>query len=272
MTIAQLIAACVSFLTELLDKRVLLASLTIRNIKSGYLGSVLGITWILIEPLVYVLLLWFFFTKALKVQPPQGYPFVPWLMTSMCLWNFFTLTLAASTGTFRQHSFLLKRAEFNMSVLPVINIFSGLVIHGIALLILISLLLFSDIHPTLYWLQAFYYLFATAILLLGLCWITSSLSLFIKDVGNVIGVLMQIGFWISPIFWSPETFPKDLRFLVELNPMTYLMEGYRKSFLYAQPFWEDIKAMAYFWSLTIVVLAIGAFTYRRLRPHFGDVI
>jgi ABC-type polysaccharide/polyol phosphate export permease len=272
MTASQFVLIARSFFSELLIKRELILSLTSRNIKSGYLGSMLGVTWMLVEPLIYVLLLWFFFTKALKFQPPEGYPFVPWLMAAMCLWNFFSLTLAASIGTFRQHSFLLKRAEFNMSLLPVVNILSGLFIHAIFLVILIALLLLSGIRPTLYWLQAIYFLFATMVLLLGLCWISASLSLFIKDVANVIGVLIQIGFWISPTFWSPETFPRGLRFLLELNPMTYVMEGYRKSFLYGQPFWADLKGMVYFWSVTIAVLALGVFTYRKLRPHFGDVI
>jgi lipopolysaccharide transport system permease protein/teichoic acid transport system permease protein len=110
------------------------------------------------------------------------------------------------------------------------------------------------------------------VLLLGLSWIAASFSLFMKDVSNVIGVLLQIGFWISPIFWSLDTYPKEYRFLLAMNPISYLLEGYRKSFLYGQPFWNDPMGTLYFWSVAIFALAIGAITYRRLRPHFGDVI
>ena len=261
-----------AFGLELFGKRQLIADLTGRNIKSAYFGSTLGMTWVIIEPLIYVLLLWFFFTKALKFQPPEGYPFVPWLMATMCLWNFFSLTLGASATTFKNHSYLLKRSEFNMAILPVVNIASGLFVHGIFLLILVVLLVTSGIPFTLYWFQFVYYLFATMVLLLGLAWIAASLSLFIKDVGNVIGVLLQIGFWISPIFWSVDTFPKSFRYMLEINPMTYVMEGYRKSFIYGQPFWTDVKGMIYYWSVTFIVLGLGVFTYKKLRPHFGDVI
>jgi lipopolysaccharide transport system permease protein/teichoic acid transport system permease protein len=107
---------------------------------------------------------------------------------------------------------------------------------------------------------------------LGFAWIAASLSLFIKDVGNVIGVIIQIGFWVSPIFWSLDTFPKNYRFILEMNPFTYLIEGYRKSFLDGQPFWNDPKGFIYFWSFTLVVLLVGVITYKKLRPHFGDVI
>lgn len=270
--IPRLLRMTRAFIAELFSKRDLIVSLSVRNFKAAYFGSLLGVTWVLVEPLIYVFLLWFFFTKAMKFQPPEGYPYVPWLMTAMALWNFISLTLSSSSGTFKNHSFLLKRPEFNMSVLPIVNILTGLYIHAIFLGILVLMLLFSGVPFTFYWFQSIYYLFATAALLLGLAWIAASLSLFIKDVGNIIGIILQIGFWISPIFWSLDTFPKGYRFLLELNPVSYLMEGYRKSFLYSQPFWNDLKGFAYFWIFTSVVLLVGVFTYKKLRPHFGDVI
>lgn len=261
-----------TFITELLVKRDLIVSLSVRNFKSAYFGSLLGVTWVLVEPLIYVFLLWFFFTKATKFQPPEGYPYVPWLMTAMALWNFVSLTLSSSISTFRNHAFLLKRPEFNMSVLPVVNLLTGIYIHAIFIVILVLILLLSGIPFSFYWLQAVYYLVSAATLLLGLAWIVASLSLFIKDVGNIVGVLLQIGFWVSPIFWSIDNFPSEYRFLLELNPASYLIEGYRKSFLYAQPFWNDPKGFLYFWSFTLIVLLIGVLTYKKLRPHFGDVI
>lgn len=261
-----------TFVTELLVKRDLIVSLSIRNFKSAYFGSVLGITWVLVEPLIYVFLLWFFFTKAAKFQPPEGYPYVPWLMTAMALWNFISHTLSSSSTTFRSHAFLLKRPEFNMAVLPVVNILTGLYIHAIFIVILVAMLLLSGISFSFYWLQAVYYLLATSTLLLGLAWIVASLSLFVKDVGNIIGVVLQIGFWVSPIFWSLDNFPSEYRFLLKLNPVSYLIEGYRKSFLYAQPFWNDPEGFLYFWSFTLIILLIGVVTYKKLRPHFGDVL
>lgn len=260
------------FFTELLGKRDLILSLSIRNFKSTYSGSLLGMTWVLLEPLVYVFLLWFFFTKAMKFQPPENHPFVPWLMTAMALWNFVSLTLTSSAGTFKSHSFLLRRPDFNVAVLPVVNIITGLYIHAIFLVILVVMLWLNDISFTLYWFQSLYYLGATATLILGLAWITASLGLFIKDVGHIVGMALQFGFWVSPIFWSLDTFPKSYHFLLELNPLTYLLEGYRKSFLYGEPFWTDLHGIAYFWSFTFVILIVGAFTYKKLRPHFGDVI
>jgi lipopolysaccharide transport system permease protein/teichoic acid transport system permease protein len=271
-TAANIIRMGRTFSRELTGRRDLIFSLSVRNFRALYHGSILGFTWMLLEPLVFVFLLWFFFTKALKTQPPQGYPYAAWLMTPMVLWSFISFTLSSAASTFKAHAFLLKRPEFNMSVLPVVNIMTGIYVHSIFVLLLVGMLLLSDVTPTLYWLQAIYYLFAAAVLLLGLAWISASVGLFAKDVGNVIAVSLQIGFWVSPIFWSPDTFPEEYRLILELNPATYLLEGYRKSFLYARPFWSDVSDLVYFWTVTLAILGIGVFTYKKLRPHFGDVV
>ena len=252
--------------------RGLIISLSIRNFRSSYFGSVLGIVWVLIEPVMYVTLLWFFFTKAMKFQPPNNYPYVPWLITAMSLWNLISAVLSSSPNVFRNHAFLLKRPEFHISVLPIVNILTALYVHAIFIVILMLVISLNGVPFTLYWFQAFYYLFATCILLLGLSWIASTLSLFVKDVSNIIGVMLQIGFWISPIFWSLDTFPKGYRILLILNPVSYVMEGYRKSFLYAEPFWEDVNGFIYFWSFTLITVAIGTYTFKKMRPHFGDVL
>src|SRR4029077_5101822 len=103
-------------------------------------------------------------------------------------WNFVSLTMSSSAGTFRNHSFLLKRPEFNLAVLPVVNVLTALYVHAIFLVILAILLLASEHSFTWYWFQALYYLGSTAVLMLGLAWIAGSLSLFVKDVSHLIGV------------------------------------------------------------------------------------
>ncbi len=268
----QLIKTITSFIRELYNNKSLIISLAVKEFRSGYLGSVLGMTWVFIEPMVYMFVMWFFFTKALKFRPSNDYPYVPWLMTSMILYNYFSYAFAASVGTFRSYSFLLKRQNFNISIMPVISILSALFIHLVFICILIVLFIISDISFSLYWFQAVYYLFALSVLLLGLAWITASISLFIKDVKNAVGVILQIGFWVSPIFWDLNTFPEKYRILLKLNPLTYVMQGYRKSFIYGEPFWNDIGGLIYFWTFTIIILAIGMITYKKLRPDFGDVI
>jgi ABC-type polysaccharide/polyol phosphate export permease len=261
-----------NFYCDLSAKKSLILTLSVRSFKSVYFGSAFGFIWAIVEPLVYVFMLWFFMSKIMKAPPPDGYPYVPWLMASIAVWNFISQSLTTSTGAFRNYSFLIKRPQFTLALVPLLDILAAIYVHTIFVGILVVLLLYSGVPFSIYWLQALYYLFATSVLLFGLSLITASISPFLKDMRNIVQVCLQVGFWISPIFWSPASYPPQLLFLLKMNPLTYLLEGYRKSFLYQQPFWEDIDGAIYFWSIALIILLLGAWTYTKLRPHFGDVV
>ncbi|MBI5664358.1 MAG: ABC transporter permease, partial [Nitrospirae bacterium] len=187
-------------------------------------------------------------------------------------WNYFCAAFASYVYTFRSYSYLLRKSDFNMSILPIVSILSSLFVHFIFIAILLLLFFISRLPFSIFWFQSIYYLFAVSILVLGLAWITASISLFIKDIKNIVSIVLQLGFWISPIFWDLKSYPANYSFLLKLNPLTYILEGYRKSFLYNEPFWVDLSGAIYFWTFTIIILGVGMITYKKLRPHFGDMI
>lgn len=101
---------------------------------------------------------------------------------------------------------------------------------------------------------------------------TASLNVFVKDTGQIVTVLMQIGFWATPVFWDIEIMPENLQFLFRSNPMFYIVQGYRDSFLYSVPFWHHWELTLYFWGVTALVAVTGALVFQRLKPHFADVV
>ncbi|WP_178382305.1 ABC transporter permease, partial [Paenibacillus sp. P3E] len=107
---------------------------------------------------------------------------------------------------------------------------------------------------------------------LGISWITSSVVLFFKDTAQLVIMFVQFGFWLTPIFYSINTIPERYRFLLKINPMYYITDGYRRIFIYHQWFWQDMKLTIYFWIVTLILLFTGYFLYRKLKPHFADVI
>lgn len=261
-----------NFFLEIYRKRKLIFDLSVREFKGSYFGSTLGITWIFIEPSVYMFVMWFFFTKALKFSPPGNYPYLPWLFCSMVMWMFFSSGTISVSSVFSSYSYLLKKPEFNMSILPIVTILSNFYVHLIFLGLLIVILFLSNVPFSLFWFQSIYYLFATFVLLIGLAWLTASINLFVKDIKNVLSVTMQIGYWVSPIFWDIESYPEKYQYLMKLNPFYYIIYGYRQSFLNQKFFWDDMNSMIYYWSFTFIVLSMGLFTYKKLRPQFGDVV
>jgi ABC-type polysaccharide/polyol phosphate export permease len=166
----------------------------------------------------------------------------------------------------------VKKVVFKVSVIPIIKILSALFIHFFFIVVILLAFLAYGYTPRWCNLQIFYYLFAAIVLVVGLSWITSSLVIFVKDVGQVVAMLLQFGFWLTPILWSINMVPEQYRPLMKLNPVFYITEGYRNSFISGTWFWEYPHWTLYFWILTGIIFILGAIIFIKLRPHFADVL
>jgi len=243
-----------------------------RDVASNHVGSFLGFFWTFINPLILICVLWVVFSVGFKVAPAQGVAFAVWLTAGMAIWTMFVEVLNGSTGVIVSHSYLVKKVVFPLNILPVVKLISALATHLAFVLILIVFIIIDGLPFSLYWFQSLYYLGAMAVLVLGLSWLTASLNVFVKDTGQIVTVLMQIGFWATPVFWDIEIMPENLQFLFRSNPMFYIVQGYRDSFLYSVPFWHHWELTLYFWGVTALVAVTGALVFQRLKPHFADVV
>ena len=260
------------FLKAIFQNRALLWSLTKNDFKQRYLGNILGVAWAFIQPTATILIFWFVFQVGFKSQPVDDFPFILWLVVGMFPWFFFAEGLSTGTNSIIANSFLVKKVVFRISLLPIISLLSALAIHIFFIFFIFAMFIYYGYSPEIYWLQIVYYLFATTVLLLGLSWITSSVVVFFKDMGQFVAMLIQFGFWLTPIFWSMKIVPEKYYWIIKLNPMVYIIEGYRNSMIYHKWFWEDMNMTIYFWTVTMTVFVIGGLTFKRLRPHFADVL
>ncbi len=161
---------------------------------------------------------------------------------------------------------------FRVSLLPLIPLLSALIIHIFFIFCMFAMFIYYGYSPEIYWIQIIYYIFATTILLIGLSWFTSSVIIFFKDIGQLVGIIIQFGFWLTPIIWNITTIPERYHWLINLNPIAYIIEGYRNSMIYHKWFWEDMTMTLYFWTVTIIIFIVGGLTFKKLRPHFADVL
>lgn len=261
------------FLKHILENKRLLATLSYSDFKEQYLGSYLGVTWAILRPLMFIGIMWFVFGVGFKSKPvDDGTPFILWLLCGFIPWFFFADAVGKSMTAITGNAFLVKKVAFRVSILPIVKVMSSLYIHLVCVCILISIFLLYGYSPTIYWLQIPYFIICTVLLVLGLGWLTSSLRVFIKDIGEIIGVIIQFGFWLTPIFWSINIIPEKYQSLIKLNPMFYIIDGYRNALIHDKWFWEDMNITLYFLTVTGMIFIIGAIVFKRLRPHFGDVI
>lgn len=260
------------FVVTLVKSRSLVYNLARRDIQARYLGSYLNFLWAFVQPSVTILLLWFVFDVGFRVPPVDDYPFILWLIAGIIPWFFFAESLGNATNSILEYSYLVKKVVFKVSVIPIIKILSALFIHFFFIIVIFLAFYAYGYKPKLCNLQIVYYLFATIVLVVGLSWITSALVIFVKDVGQVVAMFVQFGFWFTPIIWNIKMVPERYQTLMKLNPVYYITEGYRNSFISGIWFWEYPRWTLEFWMVTGAIFVLGAIIFLKLRPHFADVL
>ena len=261
------------FILHLYQSRNLLVILALNDFKEQYMGSYLGLFWAILRPVLFVLIIWFIFSVGLKSQTNiGGTPFILYLLCGYVPWFFFAESVTGGMNAIVNNRFLVKKVAFRVSILPLVKIISNLFLHLVFIAILLTLFLWHGYTPTIYWLQLPYYIFCTILFVMGIGWFTSALRVFTKDIGQVIGVLLQLGFWVTPIFWQIKIIPSKYIYLININPMVYIVEGYRSTFINQIWFWNEYKQTTYFIITALFFLLAGTIVFKRLRPHFGDVL
>ncbi len=155
----RLFVEFVQFVNNLIKDRRLLVTLAVDDFKQEYLGSYLGLIWAFLKPAIFIIVIWFVFEVGFKSAPSTNdVPFVLWLTTGFSAWFFFSEALNSGVTTILSKSYLVKKVDFRVSILPVINNLSALIIHMIFLVILLVIFLLNGYLPTIYWIQLPFYL------------------------------------------------------------------------------------------------------------------
>ncbi|MGA2916320.1 MAG: ABC transporter permease [Sedimentisphaerales bacterium] len=261
-----------NFLRRIYAYRSIIIAMTIREIQSRYAGTLGGLLWSVINPLMMILVYWFVFSVGFKIRPAGNIPFIVVFLCGLIPWLTFSETLATSANALNANVHLVTKTVFPTEILPLVYLLASLITHCIMLIILFIVLLINKISLSVYNFQFLYYLFALSIFSLGLSWIISAANVFWKDVGHSLGVILNIWFWFTPIVWPIEMIPQEYRYVVKLNPVYYVIEGFQSSFIYHAPIWHNYRLGIYFWAVCISILAAGAFTFKKLKPEFAEVL
>ena len=251
----------------------LIRSFVKRDLQVRYKGSAIGLFWSVVHPLVMLILYTYIFSAILKVRvgAAEGTEnFAIYLFCGLLPWNAFAEGVNRSTGVILEHANLIKRTIFPSEILPIYLVVSGIVTQLIGLGILLVALLVTA-HPF-----SSLIVILPAILLLqfaltvGLSWIVAGFTVFVRDLGQIIGMVMTIWVFLTPIFYPPTLIPDRLRFLLLMNPMYALVESYRSLILKGRiPPWESLAWLA---CVALAVFLLGYRLFTRMQGAFADVI
>lgn len=242
------------------------------DFRARYTTSFLGALWAFAQPVLTIILYLFIYKVGFRAAAPHGVPFVLWLIVGMVPWFFMTDALVAVTSSFIEYSFLVKKIVFDVSILPTIKTVSAAMIHVVVWSVVLIVLAASGVRPSLAWLQAPYFFLAAYALVSSIGLIAAVITPFFRDLAQMVTVALQFFFWLTPILWSIDQVPPRLAKVLQLNPVYYVVEGLRDALLLGKPLWSNPLMTMYFWSFVLAANIIGFALFKRLRPHFADVL
>lgn len=260
---------------EAISNRKLIWKLAKNDFRKRYAGSYLGIVWGMIQPLVTVALYYVVFGLIFPNQRSSGseVPFVLFLTSGLVPWFFFNEALNSGTNGLIDYNYLVKKVVFNISILPVIRVVAALFTHAFFICILLVLSSVYGYYPSFYTVQILYYSLCTFALVLALVYATSAVCVFFKDLTQMITILLQILMWGTPIMWDIASFSNEtLKRVLMINPLVYIVNGYREAVYDKVWFFRHGWYTLYFWGITIGLMVIGTSVFKRLRVHFADVL
>uniref|UniRef100_UPI0040575383 ABC transporter permease n=1 Tax=Acetatifactor sp. TaxID=1872090 RepID=UPI0040575383 len=262
---------------ELWQNRRLIWKLAKNDFKKRYAGSYMGALWALVQPVITVVMYYIVFDKIMGnsgagLRDSGEVPFVLFLTAGLVPWFYFNEAWINATNALREYDYLVKKVVFKISILPIIKTIAASFIHVFFVLILLIMAAVYGYYPSVYTIQLVYYSACLFIFVLALSYTTCAVVVLFKDLSQIISIILQIGIWATPIMWNIDNLDAGWKIFFKLNPLVYIVNGYRDAIYGGKWFFEDFFSMMYFYVATAVLFGIGAVIFKRLKVHFADVL
>ena len=240
-----------------------------------YRGAALGWAWAIIKPAVTIFVYWFTFQIGLRAgKEVEGFPFFLWLISGVIPWFYMSDMITGGTESIRKYSYLVTKMKFPISTIPTFFSISKFMVHLALLAIMIIIFIAMGYPPDIYILQLPIYMLLSFLFFTVFSLFSSLLACMSKDFSIFVKSLVTAVFWLSGLIWNINTL-KDipwLKALLKVNPVTYLVEGYRNCFIHKTWIWESPKTLIAFLLILVVLIIAAVWVYRRLRKEIPDVL
>jgi lipopolysaccharide transport system permease protein len=252
-------------------KLFLLKEMVVRDIRSRYAGSGLGLVWAVLNPILWMALYTFVFSLILRVPVERGFSTFPeFLMAGLLPWMAIQEAVSRSASVLTDNAVIVKKAVFPLETLVLSVVFAAIVNQLVAFFVFAVYVSFIG-HFSPVWILLVVPTLALQVLLTyGIGCFAATITAFVRDAGQAIGILLTIVFFSTPIVYPASLVPLRYRPLIEANPVAHLVSLYRAAFtLHALPDWGSILYLATF---SVVAAVLGGLLFLRARPHFADLI
>jgi lipopolysaccharide transport system permease protein len=249
--------------------RELLYFLTLRDIKVRYKQTFLGAAWAIIQPLATMLLFTLFFGKLAKI-PSDGVPYPIFAYAGLLPWTFFSNAVSNSGNSLIGSANLITKVYFPRMIIPGAAVGAGLLDFAMAFLVLGALMIYYGVALSWSVLALPLLIALTSLLALGMGMLTSALNVKYRDIRHALPFLIQLLMFASPVIYPASLMPQRWRWVLWLNPLTGIIEGFRSSLFGKNPF--DWTSLGLSTVITLAVLVYSAYTFRRMERVFADIV
>ncbi len=259
------------FLKDLWESRGLIFSLAKSDFKAKYAGSVFGIIWAFVQPVITVLIYVMIFGMGLKMTPDTTeYPFLLYLIAGIVPWFFFVDAWQNASNCLIEYSYLVKKMVFKIHILPVVKVIASLFVHLFLVVIAFLIFVIMGRVPGITMIKLIYYMFCEICLVLSISYLTASVTPYFKDMTQLISVVTQLAMWLTPIMWDEGFWPEWVMNILRLNPMYYVVTGYRDCYMHGGWITDHIGTTLYFWAFVIIMGLISGKIFREMKDYFAD--
>ncbi len=263
----------IHFMRNLVRSRTLLAQLVRRDFHQRFVGSAAGWLWGVIHPLVMLVSWVFVFQVCLhQTLPPNEvtHNYALFLFCGFLPWMLFQETVTRSASSLLENANLITKTVFPSEIVPVSIFLSSLAGHLMVLVLVIAVVGLYVGHFSLWMLSLPVYMLLIGLLAVGVGWIVASLQVYLRDTAQVLSVVLTFWFWLTPIFINEEQIPKQVRFIVRLNPLAFMVRAYRDRLLsYRVPNLHDFLVI---FAYATTAFVLGGLFFRHLKRGFADVL
>ncbi len=262
-----------NFFQKIYLQHDLIRNMVVRDLRARYIGSFMGFFWSVINPIVLLTSYSFVFMVIFQAGAPQDSgttSFPLFLFCSILPWLFFQDTLQRSSTVIIDNANLITKAIFPTEILPLTILLAGLVNHVIGFAILLVIIFYVLGKVSIFILLIPVYFLLLMLFTLGMSWFISSLNVFVRDISQILSVVLTFWFWLTPIFYTGNRIPKQYSFLVRWNPLAYFVTAYRDCLLRMKM--PDLQALIWLAVATIAVFVTGGLFFRHIKREFVDVL
>ncbi len=261
------------FIKTIYKNKTLAWQLGKNDFKNRFANTSLGSIWGFLQPFVFMMMYVIVFQFIFKQVGPNGSPFIVWFMPGMAMWMCINDGIISTSNSIRAYSYLVKKVVFPVDVIPIISLIGNSFVTIFLILIATLICIVYGFIPNI--IMMVYIIFAAYCFLIAFTRFTSAIVTLVPDFSNLLGIVMQVFFWFTPIVWNLSMVaehPIILR-LLECMPFTYLVTGFRNCFMEGNIVTQGHGIYTLiFWVITIILFIWGNYIFKKNKKDFADVL